>query len=322
MTYPVSGQQVHLRNGVLRASITTIGASLRELTAAGRPLIVPFDADEIRPSHRGATVAPWPNRIVDGSYSWAGKSHQLPLNEVARGHAIHGLTSWLNFEIVSHSGSVAELSAVIEPQPGYPWRLRIDTTFTLDGEGLTQEVLATNLSGETVPYGLCPHPYLIAGSGRADDWTLTLPAGKVLTVSEPRLIPESLQPVEHDAARFDFRTARKIGDVKLDHAFTELTRDEHERAAVQLMADDGSGVTMSWGEELGWVQIYTADNARDTPAHIASHRAGVAVEPMSCAPDAFHAGAEAGLVALASGATHTASWTIAPVTTHQNEKKH
>ena len=59
---PASGIQHTIRAGEYEAVIASVGATLRSLTYAGRDLVVPFGADEVRPAHRGATLAPWPNR--------------------------------------------------------------------------------------------------------------------------------------------------------------------------------------------------------------------------------------------------------------------
>ena len=80
----LSGTQHALRAGDYEAVIASVGASLRSLTFDGRDLTVPFDADEVRPSYRGATLAPWPNRIVDGQYTFEGVERQVPLTEPAR----------------------------------------------------------------------------------------------------------------------------------------------------------------------------------------------------------------------------------------------
>ena len=63
-----------MRAGGYEAVVASIGASLRVLTYEGRDLVVPFAPDELRPVHRGATLAPWPNRVVDGRYAVAGRS--------------------------------------------------------------------------------------------------------------------------------------------------------------------------------------------------------------------------------------------------------
>ena len=120
---PLSGRQVRLRAGDYQASISSIGASLRELTWQGRNLVVPFAEDEVRPAYRGAVLAPWPNRVVDGKYAFAGSEHQLALTEPDRGHALHGLVAWQDFAVTSEQPSAATLTATVPPQDGYPFRL-------------------------------------------------------------------------------------------------------------------------------------------------------------------------------------------------------
>lgn len=311
-TAPLSGTQHRLTAGGYEASIASIGASLRRLTHEGRDLVVPFEADEVRPAYRGVVLAPWPNRIVDGHYSFAGIEQQVALTEPDRGHALHGLAAWLDFTAVAMEPDRATLVATIEPQQGYPWRLRVETTFELGADGLRQTVRATNDSARPAPFGTGPHPYLVAGMGALDDWTLWLPASRVLDVTPDRLSPMGLRPVETDADRFDFRTPRRLGAVEIDHAFTDLHRDTDAMAVVRLEDLAGTGVEMSWDTACAWVQIHTAD-LPGGPGQ-AGHRAGLAVEPMTCAPDAFNAGRydfDTGLQTLAPGATTTASWRIA-----------
>jgi aldose 1-epimerase len=309
---PTSGTQHALRAGDYEAVIASIGATVRSLTCRGRNLVVPFDADEVRPSYRGATLAPWPNRVVDGRYTFGGVERQLALTEPARSHALHGLAAWLDFEAVDKGPDHATLAAVIQPQSSYPWRIVVVTTFSLGPEGLTQSVTARNDSAEAAPWGTGPHPYLVAGAGHVDDWTLELPAAQVLGVTEDRLIPTDLVAVDaDDPERFDFRTARRLGAVEIDHAYSGLTRDEAGIATVRVTDDAGSGVQMSWDAACPWVQIHTADKSEPELS-----RLGLAVEPMTCAPDAYNDADYAfdtGLIALEPGAETTASWRIGAI---------
>ena len=309
----LSGTQHALRAGDYEAVIASVGASLRSLTYDGRDLTVPFDADEVRPSYRGATLVPWPNRIVDGRFTFAGVERQVPLTEPARGHALHGLGGWLDYEAIDKGPSHVTLTAAIVPQTGYPWRVVVETTFTLDAGGLTQTVAATNESPDAAPWGTGPHPYLVAGEGTVDDWTLDLPAGEVLAVTPDRLSPIGLRAVDaDDPQRFDFRRARRIGAVEIDHAYTALTRDAERLTTVRVTDADGSGVEMVWDAACPWVQIHTSDKGVGKPGH----RTGLAVEPMTCAPDAFNASAydyDAGLIVLEPGDSSTASWRIAAI---------
>ena len=70
----------------------------------------------------------------------------------------------------------------------------------------------------------------------------------------------------------------------------------------QLRAGDHV-TTLWWDEAITAVQVFTVDKLVDGPA--------VAIEPMSCPPDAFNSGT--GLIRLVPGATWTAEWGIQSV---------
>lgn len=305
----LSGTQHLLRSGDIEACIASVGASLRTLTHAGRDLVVPFAPDEVRPAYRGATLAPWPNRVVDGRYVFGGEQYRLALTEPARGHALHGLAAWLDYTAIDKGSDHVTLSAVIEAQDGYPWRVRVETRFALDAAGLTQTVTAFNESDTAAPYGTGPHPYLVAGEGTVDDWTFELPAAEVLHVTEDRLVPTELRAVEaDDPSRFDYRAARRIAAAEIDHAYTGLARDADGFATVRVTDSDGHGVAMTWDAACPWVQVHTADRPG-----LSGHRVGLAIEPMTCAPDAFNADRypyDAGLRVIAPGGSLSASWSI------------
>ncbi|MEO7017536.1 MAG: aldose 1-epimerase family protein [Leifsonia sp.] len=307
MTTPISGTHYGLTSGDYHATIATVGATLRTLEFRKRPLVVPFDADEVRPVFRGATLAPWPNRVIDGRYTFEGVEQQLSLTEPGRGHALHGLVSWLDFTAIDRNADSVTLFAIIEAQAGYPHRVEVTVAFSLDENGLRTTVSATNSGTDAAPWGTAPHPYLVAGEGRVDEWTLTLPATTVVTVTEDRLLPVAAVSVDAEqAAGLDFIKPRVIGDTFIDHAYTGLVRDAAGAATVSVLAPGGTGVEMTWDESCPWVQVHTADNADP-----AMNRIGLAVEPMTCPPDAFNSGVD--LVVLQPGESTSAGWTIRAV---------
>lgn len=310
MTAAASGTSHVLRFGDSEAIVSSIGASLRSLRVDGRDLVVPFEEDEVRPGFRGATLAPWPNRVVDGTYEVAGTRYRLALSEPERHHALHGLAAWLDFDAAVIAADRVTLVTTIVAQTAYPWTLRLETTFRLGADGLTQTVRATNESADAAPFGTGPHPYLVAGASPLDDWTLTVPAAEVLTVTPDRLAPIRLEGVEA-LPEFDFREPRVLGAVEIDHAFTGIVRDADGFASVRVTDPSGTGVEMTWDAACPWVQVHTAD-LPGGPAQ-PGHRAGLAVEPMTCAPDAFNAANydyDAGLVMIEPEATVEASWRI------------
>jgi aldose 1-epimerase len=292
-----------LRAGGYVAVVDPIGASLASLRHEGRDLVVPYPAGTLRPLYRGALLAPWPNRVVDGRYQFGGVRYELPLNERERGHALHGLVQWVRWDALRVAEDRVEVGHRLVPQDGYPFALDLRATFVLGADGLTTVLRVRNVGDGPAPYGCAPHPYLVAGPGRVDDWRLTLPAGRRLEVDD-RLAPTHTVEVDDVDARF---TDRRLRGIALDHAFTDLERDDDGRARVRVVVDaDGPvqpGVEMSWGPWGPWVQVHTAE--RPEPE---DHRVGLAVEPMTCPPDAFNSGTD--LVVLGPGDEHEAEWVI------------
>ena len=291
-----------LRHGDYVAVLTPVSAGIRLLQHRGTDLVVPYETGEVRPRYRGAVIAPWPNRIVDGRYRFDGTEHRLPLTEPERQHALHGLVSWTRFDAVEQDPRCVTWVHDLVAQTGYPWSLELKVTHELSDEGLTTSVRATNLSDTPAPYGVAAHPYLRVGDTPLDSCMLTVPADRVLRVTPDRLAPVELTDVEGTA--FDFRASREVGRTEIDHAFTTITGAP---ARVELQAPDGRGVACSWDATvLPWLQVHTADVPGDP-----EHRAGLAVEPMTCPPDAFNSGTD--VIVLEPGASHTGSWTVSAV---------
>lgn len=292
----LSGMTYSLTHGAYAADIASVGASVRTLTHDGRDLVRPFDADQLRPAFSGALLAPWPNRIVDGRYTWDGVEHQLALTEPARGHALHGLVLWTDFTAMEHSNEHLLLLAEIPAQEGYPFPVLVEVEHRLSDDGLATTVVATNLGDIDAPWGTGPHPYLVAGAGSVDDWTLRLPAETVIDVTEPRLIPAQARSVA--AGPLDFRSARPVEETFIDHAFTDLMRDDDGWVSVEV-TKDGTGAGIRWDSASPWVQIHTAD---------ALGRTALAVEPMTCPPNAFASGTD--VIRLSPDVPVATRWTI------------
>ena len=72
MIVPLTGVQYEIEAGPYRAVVTELGAGLRELSAAGQPVLLGYAADELPPAGAGQLLVPWPNRIDGGHYSFRG----------------------------------------------------------------------------------------------------------------------------------------------------------------------------------------------------------------------------------------------------------
>lgn len=288
-----------IQSGDYTARITAHGAALRQLQYGRRDLVVPFDLGVPIPDFRGIIAAPWPNRIADGSYRWDGVVRYLGLNEPSRGSALHGLVFDVPWNVESSSAESITLSCTVEASKGYPSALDIKVNYSLDEGGLHYTVTATNTGKLAVPYGVCPHPYLVAGDAPLDECVLSFAATSFLEVTPDRLLPLDLKSL--DGHEFDFRVAHAIGGTKIDHAFTGF--DAQAEPELRLSDPAGTYVGMSWDERSPWLQIHTADKADGS-----ANRLGLAVEPMTCPPDAFNSGTD--LLILEPGGSHTVEWRI------------
>src|SRR5262245_55819600 len=218
---PPSGQQYELAFGDQRAVVTEVGAGLRSYTAGDRDVIDGYGVDEMSRSGRGQVLAPWPNRIEDGAYTFGGRRHQVPINEVEAHNAIHGLVRWAPWSVGAREPDRVVLEHVLYPSPGYPFTLALAVQYSLDNGGLTVSVTAANAGREPCPYGIGAHPYLTLGTP-VDALELRVPARTVLR-SDARGIPREASAV--DGTEFDFRVPRRIGPTVLDSCFTDLDRD-------------------------------------------------------------------------------------------------
>jgi aldose 1-epimerase len=299
MPIPLTGEQYEISAGDYTAVVTELGAGLRELRHAGRPLLAGYQATELPPAGAGQLLIPWPNRVDGGRYTFEGTQLQLDLSEPAAGNAIHGLTRWLTWAVAEHAADRVLLRYVLLGRPGYPFCLVLEAEYRLDAAaGLKLRVTARNESSTRAPYGTGSHPYLTAGTEHIDECELSLPAAHWLPLGD-RGIP-SAGPRKVDGTPYDFRSPHAIGDVQLDHALTSLDRDDDGRAWVSLAGPDG-GTRLWAGPGYRWLQVFSGD-ALPEPRR----RRALAVEPMTCPPNAFVTGSD--LLVLEPGDTVQHAW--------------
>lgn len=275
-TVDASGEQFEISYGESRAAAVEVGGGLRLYD----DVLLGYDPDQMASAGRGQVLAPWPNRLEDGSYSFRGSSFQLPLSEPATQTAIHGLVRFVNWVCVERESSRVVLEHTLHPQPGYPFLLRLRVGYRLGEAGLEVETTAENLGREPLPFGLAQHPYI---AGRADDLEVTLRAATRLTV-DARKLPNG-------RIANDLPETFRIGERQIDATFTDLALPEVIVGGRRVWFDDA----------YRYVQLFTGD-------HLAVGRRGVAVEPMTCPPNAFRTGE--GLVVLRPGEVFRGSWGI------------
>ncbi|RZS32269.1 aldose 1-epimerase [Herbihabitans rhizosphaerae] len=289
--HTASGRVYELRHGDQHAVIAGVAATLLSYRAGGEELLLTHPADEMGEGYQGKTILPWPNRIDHGRYTFGGVEHQVPINEIERDTALHGLLSFTEWEPVRHERDHVVLRIRQYPHYGYPFELAFQIEFSLGPDGLRSTLTARNTGDSPAPFGTANHTYVRAASGTIDSMELELGADTHYLVND-RLIPTGTAPVA--GTPYDFRTRRRIGDTLMDTAFTGLRRNARGVASVHFGRPGGRNVEMWMDRGYGYLQVYTDDGPDGHPP-----RSGITVEPVSCAPNCFNTGD--GLVVLEPG---------------------
>ncbi len=298
-----TGAQWTVRRGTDELVVVEFGGGIRTYTRGGVDVVAGFGADEMSVAGRGQQLIPWPNRLRDGKYAFAGTERQLALTEPAKHNASHGLVRWATWDLLDQTSSSITVGHRLHPQPGWSWVLELTTIYALGDDGLTVTTTAVNVSSEDAPFGYGAHPYLSIADTPVAEVELEVPADTYLETDPERQLPVSTHPVEGSA--YDFRTSRPIGDLALDTPFTDLGRGPDGRWSVTLRGL-ATGEVSLWGDEAyAWTQIFTGRAFPHTEG-----TTGIAVEPMTCPPDAFNSGTD--LVVLRPEQAHTGSWGIRP----------
>lgn len=300
MTRPASGPQYILTRGNSRAQIGSVAAVLRDFSVGGVSFTETWEDPQPTPYGCGIVLAPWPNRIEGGSWMLDGKKQQLDITDPSNNCAIHGLLRNTEYQLRSVTSESVTLRAGIYPQHGYPFTIENLVTYSLVDDGLRVTHRLANLGSAAAPFGVGAHPYLRVGAHATADLTVTVLADTYLPINENK-VPTAGQPVA--GTQWDLRQGVSLAQTNLDTAYTDLTTVDGQQQ-VRLMAPDGTGLVL-WADEIfGYVQVFT-------PRNFPIREHAVAVEPMTCAANAFNTAD--GLRWLQPGESFEASWGLRPV---------
>jgi aldose 1-epimerase len=298
-----TGEQYRLRCAGAEAVVVQVGGGLRSYRD-GRDLVDGYGEHETAGNARGHVLAPWPNRLDGGRYRWDGVEHRTPLSEPETGNAIHGLVRFVPWTVIDRTERAVRLQHTLVPQPGYPFTLRLQVDYELSPSGLRVTTTATNDGDVPLPYGEGHHPYLAAGAGlHVDDCTLVAP-GATRLETDDRSLPTGSVVVA--GTPYDLRAGRGIGDLVIDHCFTDLARDDDGLAWVRLTGPDGRGAAVWLDAAYSHLQLFTGDVVPEP-----RRRRGLAVEPMTCPPNALATGES--VIRLEPGESTTGTWGITPL---------
>ncbi|MDT5040003.1 MAG: aldose 1-epimerase [Actinoplanes sp.] len=296
-----SGTQWSIESGEHRATVVEVGGVLRSYAVGAREIVDGFGTDEPSPASAGQILAPWPNRIRDGQYTFEGTAYQLALTEPARHNAIHGLTNWARWSLAEQTADAVTLTFDLPPQVGYPFALTLTTRWSVSADGLRCEQQVTNTGDTNAPWGYSVHPYLQLPGVPVNDTLLRVP-GRVRVLADSRLLP--IGAVKVAGTEYDFVAPRKVGELVLDTTFGEIEAEADGTSSVTIAAPDGSVEVHVWADgTFKWWQVFSGDTL-----HGERFRRSFAIEPMTCPPDAFRSGRD--LIVLEPGMTWSATWGV------------
>lgn len=284
-------------NGLVSAEVNPVGAGLEALQVDSLDLIERFPADIPRPYYAGVSLAPWPNRIAEGIWTWQGEKLQLDITEPARNTALHGLVAGRSFGVASLAPDLVDLTCAVNQEPGYPFDLDVSVLYQLTDSGIAVTMTAKNTGERPAPVAFGAHPFLCVGQTPTRSLTLTAPVDREVLVDD-RLIPTGIAPV---AAHSPQGTVFRLADAEFDTAFG--MRGSGPWRTV-LSTDDGTRVVVWQDESMGWLQVFLTDSFPG----MSGLRTAIAIEPMTAPPNAFVTGED--LRVIAPGKSWSATWGI------------
>jgi aldose 1-epimerase len=226
----------------------------------------------------GAHLFPFPNRLANCTYSLGEKTHQINTRrQTEYGHGLHGYLLDAPFRVISqsaseHSAQVELVYEQVKPIDGYPFLFTFSLTYVLSSDGLTIHTKVTNNGSEVLPFGLGSHPYICTGT----------PVDKLFLKKEATLLLEvdaELLPTGNQTSCTEFTVLSPIGHTTFDSCYTFTERSER---ATTVIHDPEKDLEIQFWQEnhdnaYSFVQLY-----------IPAHRKCIAIEPMTCPPNALN----------------------------------
>lgn len=294
-----------------RAVVSPWGASLRRyfyIDAKGKEIDIVwgYSGGGSKRGGQGDVLIPFPGRIGNGRYSFEGQPFQLECNDKEGPNAIHGFVRSLPWDIRDRDSNRSTLTVRLDAETytrrGYPFSLYITVTYELSATGLSCVFNIENIGDRAAPVGVGFHPYFTVGTGLINEAEAQIPGTGFLEFNE-RLVPTgTIYPVQDTS--WDYRRFRPIAQQRFNHCYVNLERDAEGIATASLRQVSSSRtITLTMDSAFSAVVVYTGDAIADAP------RAALAVEPMTCASDAFNH-PEWGLTRLLPGDTFTGCWGV------------
>ncbi len=271
------GTPVHrwiLERAGVRVSVLTYGGVVQSVLVPDREgnsaeVVLGFDSlagylEHVSP-YFGALVGRYANRLCQARFALDDQIHELPANEGRT--LLHGgdggfhMRVW-DAEPVPHGVRLSRVSP--HGEEGFPGRLKISATYTLDASGSLSIAYEAVTDAPTV-LNVTNHAYWnLSGvdAGTASSHELRLAASHITPVDAEHIPTGAFTAVAD--TRFDFREPRKTG-TGYDHNFVlDKGVTDHAEEVAELY-DPSSGRVLTVATTEPGLQLYTGDHINHGP---------------------------------------------------------
>ena len=282
-----------LGTGKVRATVLDMGGTITAIAVEGRNMVLGLENLAAYEANGwwNCLIGRYANRIRSG-FTLTGR--HFPLNPDANGVTLHGGRdqAWGRrmWQVVQADDVSLALRLVSrDSDQGFPGRLTVDVTYTVDENSLRLDYRA--VTDAPTPVSLTNHLYFNMGSASVMEQYLELRAGH-MTPTDARQIPTGAIASVAGTA-FDFREPAVIGarvdsddpQMKLarglDHNFVLDKRDAELDMVARLGNPANNAVLEVFTTEPG-IQVYSTNNVKgdekDSEGRVILPRAGLALE--------------------------------------------
>jgi aldose 1-epimerase len=235
-----------------------------------------YESMQINNNYQSAILFPFPSRIPDGKFTFEGASYQLPINEPARGNAIHGFVHGSVFEVINQAthNDTAILSLLYKYNgelSGYPFPFELTINYILMPNVLGIEFEVKNTGKNTMPAAFGWHPYFKFDGVSVDDLSIEIQSKTTVTFDQ-NMIPTG-------KVDFENKGLIELKNKILDNCFVV---DTTQKLVTTRLIDSKKNIKLSISQDVArfpYLVVYTP-NSRDR----------VAIEPLTSNVNALNTG--------------------------------
>jgi aldose 1-epimerase len=294
---------VNFETGEVATIMPNLGATVLELLLrSAKKLHSILESPGLLPNiienkhYHGAKLMPYPGRIPNGKYQFAGKNYALKRN-ANDGSSLHGFVCKKPFRIVRTAIDNRRASVILEyihkgDTKGYPFKFSVRLTYTLANSSFSCTTAVRNMDRRAIPIGDGWHPYFKT-SGKMNQLLLAVPSHSVVELTAQKVPTGRI-----------VKPTRKTSTIPLKQKEIDSVFDlgEKRRRVTTKLINPKTGVALQLWQDAG------TGKYRYLVVYRPRSGTSVAIEPWTCAPNA--ANNKMGLIVLKPGGKFKASYGV------------